>query len=124
MSDRASDLAATDPDAPDAGNLFRVHWHNDTERRRLTPVPDHLVLGPELTGVEAQIVVALGNRFPMIRAHKVLAAYGCLVPRLLSGSFDTGRHRASGPRLETTAVAGWRFHEFSDAVAWRFCPRA
>ena len=29
----------------------------------------------------ARIVLALGDRFPMIGAHKVLAAYGCLVPR-------------------------------------------
>ena len=43
--------------------------------------PEHLVLPRELTGVEATIVVALGDRFPMIGAHKVLAAYGCLAPR-------------------------------------------
>jgi hypothetical protein len=47
--------------------------------------------------VDAKIIVALGNRFPMIRAHKVLAAYGCLVPRLLSGEFDAQRHRAVWP---------------------------
>jgi cysteine synthase len=90
-------LAAIDADAPDAGNLFRVHWHNDAERRGLAKVPAHIVLEPELTGVEAKIVVALGDRFPMIRAHKVLAAYGCLVPRLLSGKFDVERHRAVWP---------------------------
>ncbi len=90
-------LAGVDADAPDAGNLFRVHWYNDAERRGLAPVPDHIVLGPELTGVEAKIAVILGNRFPMIRAHKVLAAYGCLVPRLLSGKFDAKRHRAVWP---------------------------
>ena len=28
-----------------------------------------------MTGVEARILLAIGNRFPMIRAHKVLAAY-------------------------------------------------
>jgi len=33
----------------------------------------------------------------MIRAHKVLAAYGCLAPRLLSGAFDAARHRAIWP---------------------------
>ena len=72
-------------------NLFRVHWHNGEDRRTLADVPEHIVLPEALTGVKARIVVALGNRFPMIRAHKVLAAYGCLVPRLVSGAFDVTR---------------------------------
>ena len=37
----------------------------------------------------------LGNRFPMIGAHKVLAAYGCLVPRVVTGQFDPTAHRAA-----------------------------
>jgi len=97
LAERQAALAGVDADAPDAGNLFRVHWYNDAERRGLAAAPDHIVLGPELTGVEAKIAVILGNRFPMIRAHKVLAAYGCLVPRLLSGKFDAKRHRAVWP---------------------------
>jgi hypothetical protein len=97
LSEQSASLTGVDPDAPEIGNLFRVHWHNDEGRRGLTPVPAHLILEPELTGVEARIIVVLGNRFPMIRAHKVLAAYGCLVPRLLSGMFDADRHRAVWP---------------------------
>ena len=42
-------------------------------------------------------MVALGDRFPMINAHKVLAAYGCLVPRIITGQFDPTRHRAIWP---------------------------
>ena len=45
------------------------------------------VLPPELTGVKAPIVVLVGRSFPMIGAHKVLAAYACLVPRLVTGQF-------------------------------------
>ena len=93
----AEDLASLDPDAPAAGNLFRMHWHNGADRRSVAAVPAHLVLPAELTGVGAKIVVALGNRFPLIRAHKVLAAYGCLVPRLVTGRFDPERHRAVWP---------------------------
>ncbi len=85
-----------DRDAPDKSNLFRVHWYNDPDGRRVQ-VPDHLDLPPSLTGVNARILVALGDRFPMIRAHKVLAAYGCLVPRLVTGQFDPGEHRAVWP---------------------------
>jgi cysteine synthase len=57
----------------------------------------HVVLPSELTGVPARIVVALGDLFPMIRAHKVLAAYGCLVPRIVTGAFDPARDRAVWP---------------------------
>ena len=97
LGPKAEALGGVDPDGAESGNLFRVHWHNDAERRGLAAVPEHLVLSSELTGVDAEIIVALGNRFPMIRAHKVLAAYGCLVPRLLSGTFDADRHRAVWP---------------------------
>jgi cysteine synthase A len=90
-------LASVDPDAPDALNLFRVHWYNDRARTGLVDVPDHVVLPAELTGVDAKIVVAFGNRFPMINAHKVLAAYGCLAPRVITGQFDPGTHRAIWP---------------------------
>ncbi len=90
-------LDTIDPDAPHALNLFRVHWFNDASRRGRAPVPEHLVLPPALTGVPARIVVALGDRFPMIHAHKVLAAYGCLVPRVVTGTFDPTAHRALWP---------------------------
>ncbi len=91
------DLAGVDPDARDARNLFRVHWHNDRTRRSRVAVPDHVVLPASLTGVRAPIVVALGDRFPMIGAHKVLAAYGCLAPRVITGQFDPTAHRAVWP---------------------------
>ena len=90
-------LTGTDPDAADALNLFRVHWFNDAKRTGQVDVPEHVVLPRDLTGVEARIVVALGNRFPMINAHKVLAAYGCLAPRVITGQFDPGLHRAVWP---------------------------
>ncbi len=97
LSDKAGKIASVDPDTPDPANLFRVHWHNDSDRTGLCDVPEHIILGPELTGVPAKIAVALGNRFPMVKVHKVLAAYGCLVPRLLSGKFDISRNRAIWP---------------------------
>ena len=90
-------LAEVDPDAPDPRNLFRVHWFNGADRRSMVDVPEHVVLPPELTGVEAPIVVALGDRFPMIAAHKVLAAYACLVERVVTGAFDPTTHRAVWP---------------------------
>jgi len=92
--------AALGPVGPDDAhplNLFRVHWHNDAARTGITAVPAHVVLPPELTGTNARIVVALADRFPMIGAHKVLASYACLAPRIVTGQFDPTRHRAVWP---------------------------
>ncbi len=90
-------LADVDPDAADPRNLFRVHWYNDPSRRGLAPVPSHAVLPSSVTGVPAKIIVAFGDRFPMIEAHKVLAAYACLAPRVVTGQFDPISHRALWP---------------------------
>src|SRR5437867_12836754 len=54
-------LRRVDPDAADALNLFRVHWHNGSGSRERVPVPEHLVLPEELTGVPARIVILLGD---------------------------------------------------------------
>ncbi len=99
-------LAGVDPDEPHPLNLFRVHWYNGADRRRQVAVPEHVVLPKALTGVDAQIVLALGDRFPMIRAHKVLAAYGCLAPRIITGQFDPTVHRAVWPSTGNYARGG------------------
>jgi len=78
-------------------NLFRITWKNE-------PVPsgggygspNYLVLPSELTGVPARIVVMTGKWFPT-GAHKVGAAFGCLVPRLVAGQFDPVSGRAAWP---------------------------
>ena len=90
-------LRQVGPDAAAPENLFRIHWYNDVTRTSRAAVPGHVVLTRELTGVDARIVVALGDRFPMIRAHKVLAAYACLVPRIVTGAFDPTTQRAVWP---------------------------
>jgi cysteine synthase A len=88
---------AVDADAADPRNLFRVHWYNDRRRTGQAAVPVHVILPNELTGVDARIAVAIGEKFPMIRAHKVLAAYGCLAPRIITGAFDPTTDRAVWP---------------------------
>jgi len=90
-------MRRADPDRPDPVNLFRVHWYNDRRYGGLVAVPPHLVLPSELTGVRAPIVLVFGCFFPMIAAHKVLAAYGCLIPHLVTGRFDPARHKAVWP---------------------------
>ena len=90
-------LKTVDKDAMDPLNLFRVHWFNNRDYSNFSKVPEHIVLPSEFTGVEAKIIVNIGRLFPLITAHKVLAAYGCLLPRILNGTFDYENHKAVWP---------------------------
>jgi cysteine synthase len=90
-------LKSLDKDAMDPLNLFRVHWFNNRDHSSFSKVPEYVVLPSDFTGVEAKIIVNLGRLFPLITAHKVLAAYGCLLPRILDGSFDYSNHKAVWP---------------------------
>ena len=90
-------LKSLDKDAMDPLNLFRVHWFNNREHSSFSKVPEHVVLPEEFTGVEAKIIVNVGRLFPLIAAHKVLAAYGCLLPRILNGDFDYSKQKAVWP---------------------------
>ena len=98
-------LAGVDRNAAAPRNLYRVHWYNDLHGG-MVDLPDHVVLPPELTGVASPIIVAFGTRFPMIGAHKVLAAYSCLVPRIVSGEYDPTIHRAIWPSTGNYARGG------------------
>ena len=105
-------LKTVEKDAPDPRNLFRVHWYNAHADEPgdnfpgMVDVPDHIELPTELTGVDARIVLAFGNRFPMIRAHKVLAAYSCLAARLVTGRIDPTTQRAIWPSTGNYARGG------------------
>ncbi len=99
-------LAGIDKNDAHPLNLFRVHWYNASDHSGQVAVPEHIVLPSELTGVAARIVLVFGNRFPLIGAHKVLAAYACLVPRVVSGQFDPTRHRAIWPSTGNYARGG------------------
>ena len=78
-------------------NLFRITWHNE-------PVAhgggfgevNFLEFPKELTGVDARILAPVGKWFPT-GAHKVGAAFGCLVPRLVTGQFDPSTQKAVWP---------------------------
>ncbi len=78
-------------------NLFRITWKNE-------PVAkgggfgkvNYWELPSSLTGVDARIIVLVGKWFPT-GAHKVGAAFGCLVPRLVTGQFDPTTQKAVWP---------------------------
>src|SRR4030066_358565 len=78
-------------------NLFRITWHNEpkTLGGGFGGV-NYLDLPTSLTGTTARIVVLVGKWFPT-GAHKVGAAFGCLVPRLVTGQFDPTTQKAAWP---------------------------
>ena len=90
-------LKTLDKNSVDPLNLFRVHWFNNRDHSDFSKVPEHIVLPNEFTGVDAKIIVNIGRLFPLITAHKVLAAYGCLLPSILNGTFDYEKNKAVWP---------------------------
>lgn len=78
-------------------NLYRINWYNEPEGRGFRDVPYYFEFPKALTGVDAKILVVPGAFFPMVNVHKVLAAYGCLAPRLITGQFDPTKHKAIWP---------------------------
>lgn len=76
-------------------NLFRITWKNDI-RTGLYGGVNYLEIPSSITGVKARIVGLIGKYFPT-GAHKVGAAFGCLVPRLVNGEFDPELHKAVWP---------------------------
>jgi cysteine synthase len=78
-------------------NLFRISWHNEpSEHGGGFGAVNMLEYPPQLTGVDARIVTLVGKWFPT-GAHKVGAAFGCLVPRLVTGGFDPTTQRSAWP---------------------------
>ena len=78
-------------------NLFRITWHNEAVAQGGGFGDVNFIEFPKaLTGVEARIVAIVGKWFPT-GAHKVGAAFGCLVPRLVTGQFDPTTQKAVWP---------------------------
>ena len=78
-------------------NLFRITWKNEPKAKGgLYGNVNYIELPKTITGVNARIVLILGKWFPT-GAHKVGAAYGCLVPRIITGGFDPTTQKAVWP---------------------------
>ena len=81
----------------DPANLFRISWHNEPVAHGGGFGGVNFIEFPKsLTGVDARIVSLVGKWFPT-GAHKVGAAFGCLVPRLVTGQFDPSSQKAVWP---------------------------
>jgi cysteine synthase A len=78
-------------------NLFRITWHNEPKAQGgLFGGVNYFEFPSSLTGTEARIIALVGKWFPT-GAHKVGAAFGCLVPRLVTGQFDPTTQKAVWP---------------------------
>ena len=78
-------------------NLFRITWKNEPKATGggFGGV-NYLEFPSSLTGVPARLIALVGKWFPT-GAHKVGAAFGCLVPRLVTGQFDPTTQKAVWP---------------------------
>lgn len=78
-------------------NLFRITWKNEpiSQGGGFNGV-NILEFPTSLTGTETRIIGLVGKWFPT-GAHKVGAAFGCLVPRLVTGQFDPTTQKAVWP---------------------------
>jgi cysteine synthase len=78
-------------------NLFRITWHNEAKAMGgQFGGLNYLEFPSSLTGVNARIIALVGKWFPT-GAHKVGAAFGCLVPPLITGQFDPTTQKAVWP---------------------------
>ena len=94
LHDRLSKVGLWDVDPL---NLFRITWHNEpVARGGGFGEVNYLEFPSALTGIAARIVAPIGKWFPT-GAHKVGAAFGCLVPPLVTGQFDPTTQKAVWP---------------------------
>lgn len=87
---RQKALKALTEDEFDPVNLFNITWKDGQDQVR------KLIFPPELTGVDANIVVMLGGSFPS-GSHKVGPAYATLMEGCLDGEILPGEHTILGP---------------------------
>ena len=81
----------------DPRNLWRITWHNEpVESGGGFGGVNWIEIPSEISGVDARIIALVGKWFPT-GAHKVGAAFGCLVPRLVTGQFDPTTQKAVWP---------------------------
>ncbi len=96
---RQAALSAKDADPLNPINLYNITWKDASGHVR------HLVLPPELTGVDAPIVVIYGKEFPT-GCHKVGATYSVLIEHLSRGLVKPGKHLAVWPSTGNYGIGG------------------
>ncbi len=96
---RAKALKARKENPLDPINLFNITWRDGDDQIY------HIVLPPELTGVETPIVVLYGREFPS-GSHKVGAAYSVLLEKELFGEVDPKVNTLVWPSTGNYGIGG------------------
>lgn len=96
---RAKALAMKTQDPLDPINLFNITWRDGNNQIY------YFVMPKQLTGVDANIVLLYGKQFPT-GAHKVGAAYSCLVEKELFGEVDPRVHTLVWPSTGNYGIGG------------------
>jgi cysteine synthase len=96
---RQQALAAHDTDPLNPINLYNITWRDPQNEIY------HFVVPPEITGVEAPIVVIYGQKFPS-GSHKVGAAYSVLAELIVTGEVDPEQHTLVWPSTGNYGVGG------------------
>jgi cysteine synthase len=94
---RARDMMEIDP--LDPINLYNISWRDYDNQIR------YEVLPPELTGVQAPIVVLYAKDLPT-GSHKVGATYSVLIEKELTGEVDPTIHRLVWPSTGNYGIGG------------------
>ncbi|MDX1993491.1 MAG: pyridoxal-phosphate dependent enzyme [bacterium] len=96
---RARALRALQDNPLDPVNLYNITWRDANHEVY------HIVLPKALTGVDANIVVLYGKKFPS-GSHKVGAAYSVLLEKTLFGEVDPARHTLVWPSTGNYGIGG------------------
>ena len=96
---RADAVAALTADPLNPLNLYNITWRDPNNEVY------HLVLPKALTGVDAEIVLIYGGRFPS-GSHKVGAAYSVLLEMQLMGEVDQALHTLVWPSTGNYGIGG------------------
>lgn len=96
---RARALAAKQNDPLDPVNLFNITWRDENNKVY------HVVLPHELTGIDAEIVVLYGKKFPS-GSHKVGAAYSVLLEKEMFGEVDPSVNTLVWPSTGNYGIGG------------------
>jgi cysteine synthase len=96
---RARALAARQTNPLDPINLFNITWRDENDQTY------YVILPHELTGVDAEIVVLYGRRFPS-GSHKVGAAYSVLLEKEMFGEVDPAVHTLVWPSTGNYGIGG------------------
>ena len=96
---RADAVAALTADPLNPLNLYNITWRDPNNEVY------HQVLPKALTGVDAEIVLIYGGRFPS-GSHKVGAAYSVLLEMQLMGEVDPALHTLVWPSTGNYGIGG------------------